>query len=84
MLDNKRKTPFLALLGAVALLLAWRSGLQAVQSHAQGAFTPILAWPIWLPQALMLPGLLLTAAIGFYFALRPNALPERTRQLGRA
>ncbi|MBL8589902.1 MAG: TRAP transporter small permease [Methylobacteriaceae bacterium] len=68
-----------ALLGVMALLLAWRTGVLAEQSMAQGAFSPILTLPVWLAQALMLPGLLLTAAIGFYLAIAPQAMSTRNR-----
>lgn len=69
------------LLGAVALLIAWRTGLLAEQTYNRGSFTPLLAWPLWLPQALMLPGLLLTAISGFYLALFPRALEARDQSM---
>lgn len=71
------------LIGAMALLLAWRTAVLAEQTRDQGAITPILAWPVWLPQALMLPGLVLTGCIGFYLALSPRAMIERARMTGQ-
>ena len=65
------------LLGAFAFMLAWRTGILAEQTFARGTFTPMLAWPVWLPQALMIPGLLLTGVTGMYLALVPRALSER-------
>ncbi len=67
------------LLAAMCLLLAWRTGVLAELSLSQGAFTPILSLPVWLAQAAMLPGLLLSAAIGLYLALAPRAMMDRNR-----
>ncbi|WP_198289610.1 TRAP transporter small permease [Paracoccus sp. N5] len=66
------------LLGAVLLVLTWRTGLLVLESRASGAFSPLLAWPVWMFQALMLPGLLLTAINGFYLGLSPRAMTLRT------
>ena len=49
---------------------------------AHGTFTPLLAWPVWIPQALMLPGLLLTTVVGVYLALAPRALQVRDESAG--
>ena len=65
------------LLAVMALVLAWRTGLLVQQTMAHGTFTPLLAWPVWIPQALMLPGLLLTSVVGVYLALAPRALQVR-------
>lgn len=65
------------LLSLVALLLAWRTGLLAEQTFARGTFTPLLAWPVWIPQVLMLPGLLLTFVVGTYLAISPHAIDVR-------
>ncbi len=65
------------LLGAMALLLAWRTGLLAEQTYVRGSFTPLLAVPVWLPQALMVPGLLLTAMVASYLAFKPGAIEQR-------
>lgn len=70
------------LLGCVALLLAWRTGLLAEQSYARGSFTPLLAWPIWVPQMLMIPGLVLTGIVGLHLAFAPGALAERDAAAG--
>jgi len=33
-----------------------------------GETSTILAWPVWIPQILMVPGFVLLAASGFYMA----------------
>ncbi len=70
------------LLGAMALILAWRTGLLVEQTHARGTFTPLLALPVWVPQALMIPGLLLTGIVGIYLALAPRSLQVRDEATG--
>jgi TRAP-type C4-dicarboxylate transport system permease small subunit len=70
------------LLGIMALVLAWRTGLLVEQTHARGTFTPLLAWPIWIPQALMIPGLLLTFVVGVYLAVVPRSLEIRDKASG--
>lgn len=70
------------LLGAMALILAWRTGLLVEQTHARGTFTPLLAWPVWVPQALMIPGLLLTSIVGAYLAVAPRSLEVRDENSG--
>jgi len=68
----------------MAALLAWRTGVLAVGSHASGAFSPLLTWPVWLFQALMVPGLTLTALCGFYVALAPGSMTARESQRAEA
>jgi TRAP-type C4-dicarboxylate transport system permease small subunit len=70
------------LLGVMALVLAWRTGLLVEQTLARGTFTPLLAWPVWIPQALMIPGLLLTFVIGVYLAVVPRAIQLRDDNSG--
>lgn len=55
-----------ALFGA---LLAWRTAAGAWSLKEVGETTAILAWPVWIPQALMVPGFLLLAAAGLYMCL---------------
>lgn len=50
------------LLGAVALLLAWRTGLQMLDSRTYGDISTLLSVPLWIPLALLLPSLILLAA----------------------
>jgi TRAP-type C4-dicarboxylate transport system permease small subunit len=70
------------LLGLMALVLAWRTGLLVEQTIARGTFTPLLALPVWIPQAMMIPGLLLTAVVGVYLALSPRAIDTRDASAG--
>jgi TRAP-type C4-dicarboxylate transport system permease small subunit len=49
------------LLGLVALLLAWRAGLQTLDIREAAEVTPLLSIPIWLPMAGMIPSLVLVA-----------------------
>lgn len=64
-------------LGLMALLLAWRTGLLVEQTMARGTFTPLLALPVWIPQAMMIPGLLLTAIVAGYLALSAKGIDAR-------
>lgn len=43
------------LLGALALLLAWRTGLQVIDIREAGEVTPLLGLPVWMAMAAMLP-----------------------------
>lgn len=49
------------LLGALALLLVWRTGLQVIDIREAGEVTPLLGLPVWMPMLAMLPSLALTA-----------------------
>lgn len=46
---------------AVALLLAWRTGLQMLDSKEYGDMTTLLAIPLWMPLAMIVPSLVLLA-----------------------
>jgi len=65
------------LLATIALLIAWRTGVQALQSESSGAISPMLSWPIWVFQMTMLPGFLVTAAVGVYLAVSPHGIEHR-------
>lgn len=54
------------LFGLVGALLAWRSALGALSVRASEETSMILGWPLWIAQALMVPGLVLMALAGFY------------------
>jgi len=58
------------LVGLFGSLIAWRTAVGAVALHEYGETTAILALPIWVAQALMLPGFLLLALAGFYMAVQ--------------
>lgn len=56
------------LFGLVGALLAWRSGAGALAVRASEETSMILEWPLWIAQALMVPGLVLMALAGLYMA----------------
>lgn len=56
-----------ATLGAV---LAWRTGALALATWKSGELSAILSWPVWLVQALMVPGFVLLALVGLHEAAR--------------
>ncbi|MFT0531553.1 TRAP transporter small permease [Castellaniella hirudinis] len=68
------------LLGAVVLLLAWRTALSALHLEETGDYTTLLALPIWIPVALLVPSLLLMVAC---CAWRVRAALGWSRYLGR-
>jgi TRAP-type C4-dicarboxylate transport system permease small subunit len=53
----------LALFGA---LVAWRTAAGALAVKEVGETSAILGWPVWIPQALMVPGFVLLAVAGLY------------------
>ncbi|HOM14134.1 MAG TPA: TRAP transporter small permease [Rubrivivax sp.] len=56
------------LVGLFGALLAWRTAAGAWAVQEAGETSAILGWPVWLAQALMVPGFALLAAAGFYMA----------------
>lgn len=56
------------LLGLVAALVTWRTGLSALSLHEYGDVTPLVSLPLWIPVALLVPSLALTACCGLYRA----------------
>jgi TRAP-type C4-dicarboxylate transport system permease small subunit len=56
------------LVGAFGALIAWRTAAGAIGLQATGETTMILGVPVWLGQALMVPGFVLLALAGFYRA----------------
>lgn len=56
------------LVAGFGALIAWRTGAGAVALHAAGETTMILSAPVWLGQALMVPGFVLLALAGLYRA----------------
>ena len=56
------------LVGVFGALLAWRTGAGALVLKEVGETSAILGWPVWVAQALMVPGFLLLAIAGFYLA----------------
>jgi TRAP-type C4-dicarboxylate transport system permease small subunit len=56
------------LVGLFGALLAWRSAAGAYAVWDVGETSAVLGWPVWIAQALMVPGFALLAAAGFYLA----------------
>lgn len=49
-------------------LIAWRTAVGAVSLREVGETSAILAWPVWVAQALMVPSFALLAVAGLYSA----------------
>lgn len=67
------------LVGSFGALIAWRTAAGALAVRAVGETSAVLSVPVWIAQALMVPGFVLLAAAGLYMsalrlrrALRPR------------
>jgi TRAP-type C4-dicarboxylate transport system permease small subunit len=58
------------LLSGVMLLLAWRTSVAAIASRESGDASHMLAVPQWLPEALIVPSLVLFGITGLYITRR--------------
>jgi TRAP-type C4-dicarboxylate transport system permease small subunit len=56
------------LVATFGALIAWRTGAGAASLHAAGETTMILGAPMWIGEALMVPGFVLLALAGLYRA----------------
>ena len=54
------------LVGLFGLVIAWRTGVGALALMEVGETSAVLGWPVWIAQALMVPGFLMLAVAGFY------------------
>jgi len=54
------------LVGIFGALIAWRTAAGALGVKEVGETSAILAFPVWIAQALMVPGFVLLAVAGFY------------------
>lgn len=54
------------LLAVVASVLAWRTVLAAISAHEAQEVTTLVSLPIWIPTALLVPGLVLMAVCALY------------------
>ncbi len=54
------------LVGLFGALIAWRTAAGALAVKEVGETSAVLGWPVWVAQALMVPGFALLAAAGFY------------------
>ncbi|MGH6625946.1 MAG: TRAP transporter small permease [Burkholderiaceae bacterium] len=58
------------LLGAVMVLLAWRTALGGLNAYTTHSGTMMLGFPEWIVYAAMVPPLALTAVIGLWQAIQ--------------
>ncbi len=58
------------LLALVAVLVAWRTGASAMSLREAGETSMILAWPVWMVVATMVPSFALLALAGTYNAVQ--------------
>ena len=56
------------LVGLFGALIAWRTAVGALALREVGETSAVLGWPVWVAQALMVPGFALLAAAGLYMA----------------
>ena len=56
------------LLALVAALVAWRTGASALSLREAGETSMILAWPVWVVVAALVPSFILLAVAGLYNA----------------
>lgn len=56
------------LLGLVALLVAWRTGVGALSLREAGEASMMLLWPVWTVVAGLVPSFALLSLAGFYNA----------------
>ena len=57
------------LVGLFGAVIAWRTAVGALSIKEVGETSAILGWPVWLAQALMVPGFVMLAAAGFYMCV---------------
>ncbi len=58
------------LVGVFGALIAWRTSVGALAVKEVGETSAIIGFPVWIAQALMVPGFVLLAVAGFYLCLR--------------
>ncbi len=56
------------LFAAVSALLVWRTILSAIATHESQEVTTLVSLPLWIPTALLVPGLLLMMICAIYRA----------------
>lgn len=57
------------LVGLFGALIAWRTGAGAAMLRTAGETSMILGLPLWIGEALMVPGFVLLALAGFYMTV---------------
>ena len=71
------------LVGLFGALIAWRTAVGAWSIKEVGETSAILGWPVWIAQALMVPGFALLAVAGFYLFVQQVRLAGRHREPSR-
>jgi len=56
------------LFAIVSCILAWRTILSAIATHESQEVTTLVSLPLWIPTALLVPGLVLMAVCAIYRA----------------
>ena len=56
------------LFAVVSALLVWRTVLSAISTHESQEVTTLVSLPLWIPTALLVPGLFLMMICAFYRA----------------
>ena len=67
------------LVGLFGTVIAWRSAAGALSVREVGETSAIRGVPVWIAQALMVPGFVLLAAAGFYMAMHLLRRSRRVR-----
>jgi len=60
-------------------LIAWRSAVGAMTLREAHEESMVLAWPVWIAQALMVLGLAFLAVCGFYMFVHQLRMAQRGR-----
>jgi len=72
------------LVGTFGALIAWRTAAGALSIKEVGETSAILAFPVWIAQALMVPGFVLLAIAGYYlFVYELRVATRGARVAGR-
>lgn len=58
-----------ALVALFGFVVAWRTAAAALVALEFGETSAVLEWPVWIPQALMVPGFALLGIAGLYRSL---------------
>ncbi|MCK6425430.1 MAG: TRAP transporter small permease [Burkholderiaceae bacterium] len=66
------------LVALFGVLISWRTWVGAMNLKEYGETSAILGWPVWVAQALLVPGFALLAAAGFYMCFHYATQGGRT------
>ncbi len=71
------------LVGLFGALIAWRTAAGALAIKDVGETSAVLAFPVWIAQALMVPGFVLLSVAGFYLCAHQLQLAARADGVGK-